>query len=144
MQEIDPTASVDVAFRRRCLTVNSGIYARRYGRAALTLMPEGSAVRRRLAAELEWMNSERAWTPDDQRRIATLCAEILRHARRAPEPLEHWWWHAARLRELLRQYETVVAIERERKESRDATWPSRPAQDRGKKTARLRARQRRR
>jgi hypothetical protein len=143
MQKTGPTASVDIAFRRQCLTVNTGIYARRYGRAALALMPEGSAVRRRLAAELEWMNSERAWTPDDQRRIATLCAEILRHARRAPEPLEHWWWHAARLRELLRQYETVVAMERERRVSLDATWPSRPAQNRGKKTARLRARQRR-
>jgi hypothetical protein len=77
-----------------------------------------------------------------QRRIATLCAEILRHAHRAPGPLEHWRWHAARLRELLRQYEALVAIER--KPSRIAIWPSRASPARAKKAVRQCARQGRR
>jgi hypothetical protein len=142
MEETDPGVAGDIAYRRRCLTVNSGIYARRYGMAALALLPEGSAVRRRYAAELGWMGSESGWSPHDQRRIATLCAELLRHAHCAPESLEHWRWHVARLRELLRQYEAVVAIER--KLSRVATWPCRPFPARGKTTVRQRARQRRR
>ena len=78
------------------------------------------------------MGSEFGWSSQDERRIATLCAEILRHAHRAPEPLEHWRWHAARLRELLRQYEALVAVER--KLSRVATWPSHASPARGKKT----------
>ena len=139
MEETDPRA--DIGFRRRCLTVNTGIYARGFGPTALALLPEGSAVRRRFAAELDWMGSEPAWTSCDERRIAALCAEMLRHAHRAPEPLKDWW-HVARLRELIRQHEALVAVER--RLSRVATWPSRPLPARGKTTAGRRARQRRR
>ena len=142
MNETDPGVAGDIAFRRRCLTVNAAIYARRYGPAALARLPEGSAVRRRYAAELDWMGGESGWSPQDERRIATLCAEILRHAHRAPEPLEHWRWHAARLRELLRQYAALVAVER--KPSWIATWPSRASPARARKAVRKRARQGRR
>ena len=137
MEETDPRT--DATFRRRALTVNTAIYARRTGPPALALLPEGSPVRRRFAAELVWMGSEAAWTSRDERRIATLCAELLRHAHRATEPLEHWWWHVARLRELIRQYDALVAVER--KLSRGAAWPSCPLPARGKMTARRRARQ---
>ena len=58
MAETDLQVAADIAFRRRCLTVNTGIYTRRFGSAALALLPEGSAVRRRFAAELDWMGSE--------------------------------------------------------------------------------------
>ena len=139
MAETDPQVAADIAFRRRCLTVNTGIYTRRFGSAALALLPEDSAVRRRFAAELHWMASESAWSSQDERRIATLCAELLRHAHRAPEPREQWWWHVTRLRELLRQYQALVAVERN--PSRVA-WPPGPSPARGQ-TTRLRARQRR-
>lgn len=124
MHEIERPAA-DIAFRRRCLTVNSGIYARRHGEAALALLPENAAVRRRLAAEMEWLRSEAGWTSHDERRIAALCAEILRHARRAPEHLELLWWHAARLRELLNQYAAIAALERTL--TRNSVWHSVPA-----------------
>jgi hypothetical protein len=140
MEQAD--ARTDVAFRRRALTVNTGIYARRFGKTALPLLPESSALRRRYAAELDWMSSESSWTSRDQRRIATLCAELLRHSHNAPEPLEHWRWHVARLRELIQQYDALVAVER--KLIRIATWPTRPSPARAKTTARRCARQRRR
>lgn len=140
MEETDPRA--DVAYRRRCLTANTGIYARGYGPAALALLPDGSAIRRRFAGELAWMGSEPAWASCDERRIATLCAELLRHSHRAPEPPEYWRWHAARLRELMRQYEAGVAIER--RLSPVVAWPTRLPAARGETTARRRARQRRR
>jgi hypothetical protein len=88
------------------------------------------------------MGNESAWTPRDERRIASLCAEMLRHAHRAPEPLEHWRWHVARLRELLRQYDALIVVER--RLSRVIAWPSSPSPARGKTTAGRRARQRRR
>ncbi len=140
MEETDPRT--DAAFRRRALTVHTAIYARRTGPPALALLPEGSPVRRRFAAELARMGSEFAWTSCDERRIAALCAELLRHAHRPPEPLEHWLWHVARLRELIRQYDALVAVER--KLSWGAVWPSCPSLARGRTTARRRARQRRR
>jgi hypothetical protein len=142
MEETDRAIATDAAFRRRCLITNTGIYARHHGSTALALLPEGSAVRRRYAAELDWMRSESAWASHDERRIAMLCAELLRHAHRAPEPLEQWWWHVARLRELLRQYEALVAVERRTR--RKAAWPSRPSSTRQKKAVGQRARQRRR
>jgi hypothetical protein len=141
MEEAKQRAAFDVVFRRRCLTVNSGIYARRYGRAALALTPEGSAVRRRLAAELDWMNSERPWLPHDARRIASLCDDILRDAHRLPEHIDQWRWHVARLRELVGQYETLVAVEDRGR--RCGAWLARPALARRKKIVRRRARHRR-
>jgi hypothetical protein len=117
--------AADIAFRRRCLTVNSGIYARRYGTGALALLPEQSAVRRRMTIELDWLRSETCWTPQDERRIATLCAEILRQTRRTPEHLEVLWWHTARLRELLKQYAALAALERTMLQK--SVWQTTPA-----------------
>ena len=140
MEGTDPRA--DIAFRRRCLIAKTGIYARRNGPAALALLPQWGPVWSRYATELDWMASERPWTPQDEQRIARLCAILLLHSHRGPEPPELWRWHVARLRELLRQYDALVAVER--KPSRVIAWPSRPSPARGKTTARRRARQRRR
>lgn len=127
-QEQDQAA--DVGYRRRCLTVNSGIYARSHGETLLALVGEGAAVWKRLRSDLDWLMSEPDWTPRDERRIAMLCAEVLRQSHREPDRRDAILWHAIRLRELLNQYAVIMALEA--RHSRRPVWPSRSTHAFGK------------
>jgi hypothetical protein len=122
-EDARPAAAADIAYRRRALKVNGGIYGRRHGPELLPLLA-GSTIRGRFAAAVEWLASEPHWAAADARRISGLSAEIGRFGRLRPQIAEVCDWHAARLAELVSQYRAVALLEA--KHCRGSRWLAAP------------------
>jgi len=102
----------DLVFRERALRTNFGIYARRHAPALPTLLATGSAQdadRARLV--FNDLAQDAAWTQQTTRRIRRIVAHLNRLKVDGPaaEP-EGAHWHAARLLELVRQFEAIDRI----------------------------------
>ena len=118
----DPrAAAADIAYRRRALKTNAGIYARRHRPRLLPLLSDSNALRTAYIRQMDWLGSEHDWRPDDARRISALASDISRFGNlRPPAAAEECQWHADRLRELVRQHGTLAQLEREYRPA--ATW----------------------
>lgn len=118
-------AAADVAFRRRALKVNGGIYARRHAPRLMPLLASAGSLRSRYLAVTEWLASERDWRAEDARRLATIAEEIVRLGRRRHDGAEACGWHSDRLRELVRQHDVLTQLEA--KLCPLPAWPVAPA-----------------
>lgn len=124
--QTDRAAAADVAFRRRALKVNGGIYARRHAPRLMPLLVGAGLLRARYIAVTDWLGSERDWRPEDARRLAALAEEIVSLGRWRRYNVETCQWHADRLRELVRQHDVLARLE-----TRFRTlpaWPTAPAE----------------
>jgi hypothetical protein len=115
-------AAADIAFRRRALMVNSGIYARRHSGRLMLVLAGGGAIRARYIGQVAWLGSERDWRPQDARRLAELADEIGRFGALRPDVAEACQWHAERLHELVRQHAVLARLEAERRLA--PAWPA--------------------
>jgi hypothetical protein len=114
--------AADVVFRRRALRVNSAIYARRCGPRLPPVLAGAGAMRARHLAMVAWLESGRNRRPEDARRVVGLAADIARLGRLRPGVAEDCEWHAARLRELVRQHAVVAQLEAEQRPG--PAWPA--------------------
>lgn len=118
----DPRAmTADIAFRRRALKVNCGIYSRRHGPRLLPVLADSRALRACYIGQVAWLGAERDWRPEDARRLSELASDIARFGRLRPAIAEVCQWHADRLRELVRQHAALARLEAEHGPA--ARWP---------------------
>jgi hypothetical protein len=115
-------AAADIAFRRRALMVNSGIYARRHSGRLMPVLAGGGTIRARFIGQVAWLGSERDWRPQDARRLAELADEIGRFGALRPDVAEACRWHADRLGELVRQHAVLARLEAEHRPF--PAWPA--------------------
>lgn len=110
-------ALTDLTFRRRALTTNAGIYARRHAADLLKAVAgaRGRAEAERLRGQLAWLGTEGDWDRFRARRLAELATNLARAAklRRVDDGAEGIGWHADRLLELARQHQEIARLEAE-------------------------------
>jgi hypothetical protein len=103
--------AADIAFRRRALKVNSGIYARRHAPRLKPLLGGAGTITARYIGQIAWLESERDWRPQDARCLLEIADEIARLGRFQPGIAETCQWHADRLRELVEQHAVLARLE---------------------------------
>lgn len=114
-------AATDIAFRRRALKVNGGIYARRHAPRFMPVLVGAGMIRARYIGQIAWLDSERDWRPEDARRLLGIANEIARLGRFQPGVAETCRWHAERLRELVRQHVALARLEA--RHQPNPAWP---------------------
>lgn len=113
--------AADIAFRRRALKVNCGIYARRHALDLASALVGTGALRDRYTAAIAWFDSEQDWRAEDAKRIAAIAEEIARLGRRSPDVAETCCWHADRLREFVGQHAALARLQADHRAS--PAWP---------------------
>ncbi len=71
-------AAADIAFRRRALKVNGGIYARRHAPHLMPVLAGAGMIRSRYIGQIAWLEAEWDWRPEDARRLLDIADEIAR------------------------------------------------------------------